>query len=64
MSMNLRLVYTEYLFKAFPQQTCGPYLQQVQHGSADDPQVSSVQGLGMVHGRELKTKDNSIGKQH
>lgn len=35
-------------------QACDPYLQQVQQGSADDPQVSSLQGLGVVHSRELK----------
>ena len=46
-------------------QNCDPYLQQVQQGSADDSQVSALQGLGVVHSRELKqeTVDISTAKK-
>lgn len=32
------------------------YLQQVQQASTDDAQVSPLQSLGVVHGRELKAQ--------
>lgn len=45
-------------------QPCDPYLQQVQQGSANDSQVSSLQGLGVVHSRKLKQEkvDNITAK--
>lgn len=47
------------------------YLQQIEQASADDPQVPSLQSLGVVYGRKLKynifknvIRDHSLNRPH